>query len=411
MNKTKINKSEIIILITLFCFAISLFNLAGYIFIVMSLITLLFFANKVSFSKIELLLILFSIAYSYFHYIHFGLSISDVVLLLIGPTCAFTIGRVYIRKSTMSNALVLFVLVLSFGMYCHGMLNILAYYRSSYIDYYDYYRHSVDFWRGELVNVKTTEMLFTFATGIALGVVFTNYPIKYRIASAGVIIASLGVSAFLANRTLIIIIAAVLVWRAIWWMANKKVSFTLKMATVLMLLCCVVLLAYLINSNAFGFRDYFYSLKITKRFLSDNETGRFNIWYSFFEKLRFLKSPFGGGDLVRVIGEEYFHNMWLDVYNISGCIPFAFLVCLTMVLFREFFSFSRILKRTGQYNLNIVFQSLMIAVLMNMMVEPIIEANPYYFLIIIMFSGAMNEYKKKMENLGEIVDCENKISI
>ena len=55
-----------------------------------------------------------------------------------------------------------------------------------------------------------------------------------------------------------------------------------------------------------------------------------------------------------------------------------------------------------------IFQCLMIAILLNMMVEPIIEANPYYFLIVLMYLGAMDAKKERLQ-LNDTLVCSHQV--
>jgi hypothetical protein len=152
----------------------------------------------------------------------------------------------------------------------------------------------------------------------------------------------------------------------------------------------------MISYNIAGFGDFFDNLKIVQRFTSEKELTRFDVWEVFFEDLRFLEYPFGGGFLIQNSDWGYLHNMWLDVYNVVGIIPFLLLLVLTFCFFFSYLRFNRLMKNTGRENERIVFQSLLIAFFLNMMIEPIIEANPYYFLIVLMFFGAMEGYTYKI---------------
>ncbi len=393
----KIHKTifEYIFLIILFCFSIALFNLPGYIFA--ALIALMFFlyARNIQISSNVLLLMLFSVCYFSFYWFRYGMDINTIILYLIGPWSAYILGSVYIETAVKKNAFILLIFVLSLGMYLHGVLNVVAYIRSDYLDLYNYYRQSVDFWRGELVNVKTTEMLYTFATGACLGVLFTSYKPVYKIISSVVIAISLLLTIFLANRSLVVIFVVLLFWRLIVWMADVNVSLKRKVIVAIVLLAVMSLAIILVSLNIAGLGDVFYSTKIVQRFTSETELTRFDVWSIFFDDFSFIAHPFGGEYLTQNTDHSYLHNMWLDVYNRVGVIPFVLLVAITVVSVVNCFHFCKSLKTYDKNNEAIVFESLMLAIFLNLMVEPIIEANPYYFLIVLMFLGAMEGYYSK----------------
>ena len=338
---------------------------------------------------------MFSLSYGVIFSIHFEMGITEFILYFIGPWSAYILGKVYIKTSRLKNSFIIFITILSLGMYLHGILNVIAYVRSEYILLYQYYRQSVDFWRNELVNVKTTEMLFTFATGISLGVVFTTYKAVYKIIASLIIAFSIFVTIFFANRTLMIIFFVILLWRGICWFLDKKVPNKNKIIASIIILTVLLLLFVLISLNIGGLGDSFYTIKIVQRFFSDDEYTRFDVWDLFIKDFRFVEHPFGGNKLVENEEFGYLHNMWLDVYNIVGAIPMILLIVFTIAVVIKFFNFRKITRNSDQNNIYIIFQSLILAVFMNMMVEPIIEANPYYFLISIMFFGAMDSYMNK----------------
>ena len=410
MKKLQISFLELCFLFVLFCFAISIFNLAGYIFAVIVVLLFFFKATSISISHTDFIVFLFSIGYTVFLFLHYGLTVNDIILFLIGPLSAYILGKAYIKTSKSDYSLMIFITVLSIGMYFHGLLNVVAYLRSDYSAYYEYYRQSVDFWRDELVNVKTTEMLYTFATGLGMGVLFSKSKLLYKMISTIIVIISVGVAAFLANRTLILVFIALAVWRTLVLLLNHKIRFETKLAVVFGILFLGVVAVYIVVNNKYGVRDFIFSLKIVERFTSNSELTRFEVWGLFFDEMRFLDYPFGGKFLT--IGSEfgYLHNMWLDVYNVAGIIPFLFLIVLSGKFILEYFDFSRVMKKYEKDDENIILQTLMLSTLMNMMVEPIVEANPYYFLIVLMFMGAMNEYKKKVKETGELV-CEDSHSM
>ena len=348
----KIHKTifEYIFLIILFCFSIALFNLPGYIFA--ALIALMFFlyARNIQISSNVLLLMLFSVCYFSFYWFHYGMDINTIILYLIGPWSAYILGSVYIETAVKKNAFILLIFVLSLGMYLHGVLNVVAYIRSDYLDLYNYYRQSVDFWRGELVNVKTTEMLYTFATGACLGVLFTSYKPVYKIISSVVIAISLLLTIFLANRSLVVIFVVLLFWRLIVWMADVNVSLKRKVIVAIVLLAVMSLAIILVSLNIAGLGDVFYSTKIVQRFTSETELNRFDVWSIFFDDFSFIAHPFGGEYLTQNTDHSYLHNIWLDVYNRVGVIPFVLLVVITVVSVVNCFRFCKSLKTYDKKN-------------------------------------------------------------
>jgi hypothetical protein len=272
--------------------------------------------------------------------------INALILYLIGPWSARIFGKLYIEQSKNPNSLIKLMVVLSSGMFIHGILNIVAYLRSDYYLLYSYYRQTVDFWRGELVNVKTTEMLFVFATGIALGVLFSSCKKQYKYMSIFVVMLSVIVSIFLANRALLIMVAFVFIWRCYCWFSDVRISSTKK--AIYLLFACMILstLFFAISLNIAGLGDYIKELKIVQRFTSGLELTRFDVWELFFKDFKFIEYPFGGKILTKNSQWSYLHNMWLDVYNVVGIIPFMILIIVTIIFIITFVRSNRIIKIT-----------------------------------------------------------------
>ena len=195
--RIKNRPNEIILLAILFAFSISFLNLAGYIYVVLIGYVFVKYGRQIKMSSSILLLIGFSGTYFLFYACHFGISLEKIIIYLLGPWTAFIIGKMIVEKKLSFSK---FIIILSSGMFLHGFLNWITYLRSSHYQTYDNYRRSVDVWRKELVNVNTTGMFFTFATGISIGVIFSNAKRIYKIFAAMIVLVSTMISMFFANR-------------------------------------------------------------------------------------------------------------------------------------------------------------------------------------------------------------------
>ena len=386
---------DTLFLILLFCFSISLFNLAGYFFAATAFILLLFNVKRITVSVPELILFMYSSVYYAYYTMYRGISIEYFIIFLIGPCAAYIIGRLYMQNMTAEdNSFLVFIVVVATGMFCHGVLNVYAYVNSEHYALYEFYRQSVDFWRGGIVNVKTTEMFFTFASGISIGVLFSKTKLKFKILAVAVLTVSLGITIFFANRTLIIICLVVFIWQ--FFVSN--IPRQTKIFITIIVAVAILLLVFLTNGTGLG--GNLSTLKIIRRITEGEASSRFNVWWNFFDDYKFLRYPFGGAFIVKGTGLSYLHNMWLDVYNTVGFIPFIIIIVFTVMMIKEFRIYKNVMLDAGKETEYVVFKCLMLATVFNCMVEPIIEANPYYFLSVLMFLGAMNERKRSILSLS-----------
>ncbi len=381
----KLTVGEILLIAALFCFSISLFNKGGYIFAFMSVIVLFLNFNKIKISLPVLFLMLFSVSYFLIHTYWHGYNIENMVKYLIGPWAAYFVGKIYVETSNARNPLLTIVLVLSAGMLLHGTLNIFAYLNSNLYNTYSYQRVAVDIWRNEIVSATVTGMFYTFATGISIGTLFSKARARYKVLAAAILISTLSFSLFLANRTLLVIVALVVLFKAVSAAASTRVSPTIKVLSLLVGTLFLLLIIMAFSFNWGGITDWFLSLKIVQRY--DDPAGRLSAWSSMFKDGVWLEHPFGSPK------NSFRHNLWIDVYGEVGIIPFVLIVGLTIYYIKRFFVFRRISNERGENTTYCVMQCLFIAVMLNCAVEPVIVANPYFFLIVLMFVGAMEGYR------------------
>ncbi len=395
---------EIPMLCVLFCFAISLFNLAGYIFAAVVVCMLVIRFTKISLGGMELLLLLFSLSYSVIYFIHNSIDINGIIWYVIGPWAAYLYGRLFIEKATIPHAFMAFIAVLAMGMFMHGLLNLIAYIRSDHVTSYAFFRRSVDFWRGTVVNVNTTGMYCTFAVGLGVGVLFSRVSKPVKALCFGIIVLSAALSVFFANRTLLMIIGGLVAWQLIRVFASADVCRKKKISMVIALVGVVLLVAIVLGFNIGGAGDWYDSLKVVKRFRDEGVSNRFIVWSYFFEDGLFLSHPFGGGQMLKAADVSYFHNMWLDVYHAAGFIPFLLLAVITFKAVVSTIRSCRIMKQNGYPTSATVYQCVMVAAALNCAIEPIIEANPYFFLTIMMFLGAGNGFCRQVtaRHKGEV---------
>lgn len=89
---------------------------------------------------------------------------------------------------------------------------------------------------------------------------------------------------------------------------------------------------------------------------------------------------------------SWFHNLWLDLYNQGGLLPFLLFSLFTLRELRhssEFFLHKRPSSGNAPPSWRRIYSP---ALWLNAMVEPVMEANVYVFLSMLLFLGAMRGY-------------------
>lgn len=399
MLKKTTARWEIVANIVLLCFAVSLFDLAGYIFAAVLLVTLFYNVKHIRISTPELALMGFAVFYFAMHAFYSSVGIEGLILYLAGPWGAYLIGKQYVMRSRDQRPLLTLAVVLAAGMCLHGLLNWVAVLRSDHMLSYAYQRISVDFWRGEEVSVTVTGMFFAFATGLSIGALFSQTKKITKLLALAILIACIAATVFFANRTLVLIVAILLVAYLGATLLTSQIHPTKKALLIFGVGLLLILVVAALVGNWFGITDKIMSLKIIQR-MDEKEGGRMGAWALFFEDYAFIRYPMGGGLIAENGDRGYLHNLWLDIYNHAGVFAFAMIVIFTILMVARYFRFRQQMKHHHRNLECTCITAFLLATVLNCMVEPIIEANPYYFLIVLMVLGGMNGQTRRLEEIA-----------
>lgn len=390
-------------------------NRSGYIFAGILVMYFLMDIKRITIGKSEFILLMYGLCYFFFYTYHFSIGINEIIWYLVGPVGAFLIGKIFVRRSKNENAFITLVITLAFGMFVHGFLNWYAYRVSHYATQYSYLRLSVDFWRRELVRVTSTGMLFNFSAAICVGLCFSNIKMKYKAVAAAVLGICIALSAVFANRTIIFIVLILVMLELLQGMKTRHLVSKRTVVMVASILTLVMVgCAVLFSDLGKLFLEELLDIKIVYRLqTSDDLDPRFYAWIYFFRNFQFLKYPIGGdmllgGGMYLPDGTKisYFHNLWLDVYNTAGIFPTILLIMFSARMFAQYRKFKDYGHKVGADELVHVMRCWIIGVTLNCFVEPIIEGNPYYFLMILMYFGAMEAQIGKWSMIPKTTEYE-----
>lgn len=388
MNHT--HKSwELPLLLLLFLFGLGAWDQAGVCFLLLVAASLVLW--RVRFSPSEVLLLAFSLAYFVADGYYCGFSIRGCILYLIGPWAAYRLGRCYALEAGSPRSFEALLAAPSLGMALHGLLNWLAclLWQGEPLPG----RTAVDIWRGEPVSVTCTGMLLTAAAALSLGVLAAPYPRGAKWASRICLVACLGESVYFANRTLPLLCILLLAARALGWLLHSGVSGRNKLGRCCLFGFAAFLLALILQVDFLGLRHRLAALPLFLR-LQRPETGvsRLEIWLSFFRDGRWLRFPLGGNRLTQGLPYSWFHNLWLDLYHQGGLLPFLLFSLFTLGELCHSLRFF-LHKKTRRWERSAILAAhLLPALWLNAMVEPVMEANVYVFLSMLLFLGAMRGY-------------------
>lgn len=106
-------------------------------------------------------------------------------------------------------------------------------------------------------------------------------------------------------------------------------------------------------------------------------------------KVGSFRYPFGGQKSEFAYHGEWVHNLWLDILNKVGLIPFVIAVIFTITSIRSAYGAAVRMKKANHNLLSNQIASLGLGALLICMPEPVVDANPYFFFAILMLLGGI----------------------
>lgn len=173
------------------------------------------------------------------------------------------------------------------------------------------------------------------------------------------------------------------------WLHDSSVRISRKALLIGLAALFFVAIFAIVFLNAFGIQDELLSLKIVRRLLYDDKSSRFKTWTSYLFSGDWLRYPFGGQKSEFAYHGEWVHNLWLDILNKVGLIPFVIAVIFTITSIRSAYGAAVRMKKTNHNLLSNQIASLGLGALLICMPEPVVDANPYFFFAILMLLGGI----------------------
>lgn len=380
-------KKEYFLLLLLLIFFIP-FSKAHYIPFILSAY---FITLKNSFimtvlDKFGILLVLFSISYSFFYSSTLGATNSFILLYAISPITFYGLGKYISTKYRSYNVYYFLLLFLSLGFSFIPAMSII-------------YHIIENGFVGErnialLTDANNIELNGTLLGGYftmniaAIGTIFVQSAKKIEnrikfITLFAFIISILCVLRVASRTQLGIALISLLV--TISYLMLKQ-SFKKNIRLFLIIAITLVAIFFSISSDSAIFNILSQRDNSEDQLLEAN--GRTQLWFESLNNL--ITKPFGWEMKSDV--SQYSHNLWLDVDRVAGIIPFIFLLSLTILCINLLF---KSLKKSPQ---NLYFNTTTLVLFVGFMavffVEPIIDGFYFLLLLFFLFVGVLVGYVK-----------------
>lgn len=367
-----------------FLFALNFWGKGHYLLICLFLIGfIVIFLKKCEFKFTFDLILIFSFATSYFlilsYYQYTGMF--SIIIYLIGPIACFSIG--YFIISPNNKLFERTILAVIFGLFLHGFFNMINYFQVYGINSIDGARTVPDIWTGINIAATLQGTYFSLISSLLFYSIILMKQRAYLFSNTIItcIIFSLISSFMLGNRTLIyILIISLIVNLLTFVFLNKlKINELVKVGSLVAILSLIVSLVFI--NNAFGLKEFILNSTWYERTESSElmEDSRFLIYQVAFNQM--FDFPLGGHRM----SFTYAHNLWLDVLHATGLIPFFFLLLYTLVSFKNIMGI--LISSRINIEKKVFFVSIYVGFILTFMVEPILEAVPFMFLMFILFNG------------------------
>lgn len=387
---------ESFIFLALFLFAVDFLDLSGIL--LAACICLFFFLNfsrKVEFDGQSRTLLVFSAFYFLSICIYEKFSVDGVIKYLLAPWGVYVLAYNFVGPNKNISA-AKFVYIIAFGFFIHGMLNLYSSVAVYGINFSSNFRLARDFWQNRQISVTTAALYYSPFALMSMCCIFL-YPKKWG-KLISVIACGLSVFATLLyqNRTLLAAFGICIAVCTFLFFRSAHISVEAKKWIVTLGILAVILGIVFWFSDAFGIQSMLASTSLMQRVNGEGQD-RTAIWLSFLFGDAW-KYPLGGTKAVLLNNKPFVHNMWLDVFRRTGIVPFLTLLSFTVSSAKSLIAFSKA-EDSGRGILVAVF---MLSVAALCMVEPIIEANPYFFYIPLLTMGAVNGKQRKWDEATTI---------
>ncbi len=335
--------------------------------------------NNFKVDKLLVYIFGFSVSYIFFLYLNnFTVGPGYTIYCLFYPSIFYLVGK-YLGNKYDKNIILLFLLIIFVSFEFITLKNILTSVFTGEIIRLD--RSIEDITGFELSATLYGVIVSVGLAGIPMILVKTNNKIESRLK---ILFFFLGILSLLSvihlvNRTGIIILLADFILLFFLLMKEKKMSFS----TFIVLIILIVGVNYWLSNNSI-IRDAY----LLREDASSWTTGgdRISRWVESISCI--YKQPWGGG-VYEGSFRHYAHNLWLDVLEIGGIVPFIFLVIGTIKAIK----LNIVCVSEGQ-NKSVFFSNYMallgLTFFLQCFVEPIMEANIIYFCLYTLFWGIIS---------------------
>jgi hypothetical protein len=378
----------------LFLGCTNIFSLQGYLITAALVIAFFsFFINK-QFVLDKSFFFLCFFCLSYYLSILFwnGFKINDIVYYLFGPLVAYQIGQNSIHTYNSKPFILITIFSMALGFFTSAVTSIIT----------TVYQQGILFDGGYLITAWPYQIYLR--TGLSLyllsfsSLCFPLILVKNDLRKwyslplfVLAIVFAVWSSSVAGNRSFILVIAGIVLFFCINAIIKFKKFYLLALFSFVIVLPLIVV--FLFYANIIAPPEWLLNINVIKRFLSGgSDISRSDLYIEFFENC--YKYPFGGMNKILT----YVHNVWLDVYNYGGLIPFVLETIIIVDYIIKMRRYSISVPPSSFTKICLITLSLGIAFLS--LFEPLVQANIFVlFPLFIIYGYICRKNKKRFTNI------------
>lgn len=389
-GRKKLNIPDALVYIVAFVSGLNFLLKGIYILGIFALIYIA--ARQRFFATLKILpIIFFGLTYSLFLYIN-DMGMSEVFAALLLPA-VWLFGYMFITERGF-DGLFKIIMMLSFGMTAHGILNFIY----NIVTGYNYRSGiALDVFSGTVSSVTSQAANFTLFAALAFWLIFIQEKLYLRIISAAVFLIILYYDVCIGGRTFLILSFFSLVFCTVMYISlflRNRDFFKKGIALILILIILFVIIIIAYDYNWFSVRTTFASTYLNTRLVRGSNIADDK---RLEQKLKYIEHMgeflWGGHSISNKYNLAYAHDIWLDNYNETGIISFIALIVLSINSIIHFIKISLLKAIEGKYR--IVFINVLIIILAQFFVEPVMQSLPILFFAFILMDGTVSAFLEK----------------
>lgn len=379
---------DYVIMTMIFCIALNVFHLGQFLLPIICLIIFIDagFKLKISNKKAFILLMLFAIFFFVFSYKLGFYSVMGFCLPM-----AYYIGD-NMNKSEENIKNLIYIVALGMGI--HVLLNMAYDFTIYGTDLFNHTSH-YDIWLQAEAMPTSVATNYMVSTGCIYYLLLKeNNKIK-KYLSLIIYLVMMIYNITVGRRTPILMLGICLVLCLFFdffiFDSNKK-----KLKKILFIFLRIVLIIALIwNFDIFGIKTKLYWMPFLSKFREYGlDTGRFDI---MINGIKMMPLYLWGGQNISGILEIQIHDLWLDIYDYAGIVPFILMIIFTVY---EVVCFIKLLLNK---KINNNFKLLLIGVytscLLQAMLEPLMTGASIFLICMILMFSTTDEFSAEVDKL------------